>query len=367
MVESFVGFALLGFVGRKLIKPDFSFLKFLPNLFLLFFLVFNAASLLNSGEFLHISLRALSGKWLQYIAIYVIIQDSILTSKIFKRAIQVFLTGSFLAMISGLSQYFFNTEFLRGKSIAAVHGGICAITSSFNHYNDFGGYLVVVLGMLFALLLARDCFDFKTNVLSVFTVITVISIILTFSRGSWLAIIIATVFVVLLSKRFKKAMILVFLLITSFLLVPLVRGRLLFIFQSGGDSNRFLIWSAIIKMIEDHPFLGMGVGTFMANFCSYLPDLSPYYAHNCYLQIWAETGIFSLVNFLAFIVSIVYLASKKFIFTQDFILLGLLSGIIGFLTHSFFDTNLYSLRLAILFWIWNAFLAVKIREKNSFL
>jgi O-antigen ligase len=362
MVESFVGFALLGFVGRKLIKPDFSFLKFSPNLFLLSFLVFNAASLVNSGEFLHISLRALSGKWLQYISIYIIVQDTVSSPGIFKRAIQVFLFGSFLAMLSGLSQYFFNAEFLRGKDIAAVHGGISAITSSFNHYNDFGGYLVVVFGMLTALLLAREYFDSKTLVLSVLTVITLLSIILTFSRGSWLAMVIATLFTVLLSKRFKKAMILVFTLILTFLFVPVVRDRLFFIFQSGGDSNRFLIWSAIIQMIEDHPFLGMGVGTFMANFCSYLPDLSPYYAHNCYLQIWAETGIFSLFNFLAFIVSIVYLASKKVIFTQDFILLGLLSGIIGFLTHSFFDTNLYSLRLAILFWIWNAFLAVKIRE-----
>jgi len=363
MSESFVGFALLGFVGRKLIKPDFSFLKFLPNLFLLSFLIFNAASLLNSGEFLHISLRALFGKWLQYIIIYIITLDSISTPKIFKRSIQVFLSGSLLAMLSGLSQYFFNAEFLRGKNIAVVHGGISAITSSFNHYNDFGGYLVVVFGMLTALLLARECFDSKTAVLSGLTVITLLSIILTFSRGSWLAMIIATLFTVLFSKRFKKAMILVCTLILTFLFVPVVRDRLFFIFQSGGDSNRFLIWSAIIQMIEDHPFLGMGVGTFMANFCSYLPDLSPYYAHNCYLQIWAETGIFSLLSFIAFMVSVVYLASKKVIFTQDFILLGLLSGIIGFLAHSFFDTNLYSLRLVILFWIWNAFIVVKIREK----
>jgi O-antigen ligase len=364
LTESFVGLAFLGFLGRKLIKPDFLFLKFLPNIFLLLFLLFSCFSLFNSGEYLNISLRALFGKWLQYILIYIIVQDTISMPRIFKRGMLVFLLSALLSTISGLSQYLFNIEFLRNNAIAAVHGGICAITSSFNHYNDFGGYLVVVFSLLTALLLGRRSLNLKTLGLLTFSILVLFTIALTFSRGSWLAMIISTVFAVLLSKRLAKGLVSISLVIFALFLFPLVRERFLFIFQSGGDSNRFLIWSAIIKMIHEHPFWGMGVGTFMANFCSYLPDMSPYYAHNCYLQIWAETGIFALLSFMAFSASLIFLGIKKFIFVRDYMLLGIMTGIVSFLTHSFFDTNLYSLRLVILFWIWSSFLVVKIREKD---
>ncbi len=55
LVEIFVVLAFLGFIGRKVIKPDFKFLKFWPNIFLLFFLLFSALSLFNSGAYLKIS------------------------------------------------------------------------------------------------------------------------------------------------------------------------------------------------------------------------------------------------------------------------------------------------------------------------
>jgi O-antigen ligase len=102
----------------------------------------------------------------------------------------------------------------------------------------------------------------------------------------------------------------------------------------------------------------------MAQFSKYLPTEPPAYSHNCYLQIWAETGIFSLVSFMAFVVSFVCLGIKKFIVSRDFLLLGLLAGAVGFLVHSFFDTNLYSLRLATLFWIWVGLIVARLRLEN---
>ena len=62
--------------------------------------------------------------------------------------------GAALAVISGLSQYFFGIEFLRSKEIIVMNNGVRAITSSFVHYNSLGGYLVVVLSLAFAMLLA---------------------------------------------------------------------------------------------------------------------------------------------------------------------------------------------------------------------
>ena len=42
---------------------------------------------------------------------------------------------------------------------------------------------------------------------------------------------------------------------------------------------------------------------------------------------------------------------------------GLLAGLFGFLVHSFFDTNLYSLPLAVLFWAFAGLAAAKIQSE----
>ena len=78
------------------------------------------------------------------------------------------------------------------------------------------------------------------------------------------------------------------------------------------------------------------------------------YAHNCFLQMAADTGVIGLGGFLyllfVFFKSSISRAVKlKDKFYKVFVL-GLLAGILAFLMHSFFDTNLYSLPLAALFW-----------------
>lgn len=365
LVEIFAVLMLVGFIGRKIIKPDFDYLKFLPNIFLPVFLLFSALSLFNSEAYLKISLNALFGKWMQYLGICIITQDSIHNQKIIRRGVFIFLLGATLAVLSGLSQYFFNIEFLRNRTIGGLNSGVQAATSSFAHYNDFGGYLVVVLSLVSALLLAKNYSRLKINGLSVLAILSTVAIIFTFSRGSWLAMFISFIFMAILSGKNLKRLVPVFLVIIILFLFPMFHERLFFTFKSGGDSDRFRYWLAAWKMINEHPFFGMGVGTFMANFSKFLPNTNISYAHNCYLQIWAETGIFALFSFLGFIVSFVYLGIKRFIVSKDFILLGLLSGAVGFLLHSFFETNLYSLRLAVLFWAWVGLICARLRVVNN--
>ena len=360
LVEIFVSLAIFGFIGRKAIRPDFKYFKSWPNLFLLLFLFFSALSLFNSGTYIKISLNALFGKWMQYLGICIIIQDGIYNQKIIKRGMFTFLFGATLAVLSGLSQYFFNIEFLRNRSTSTLSSGLRAATSSFNHYNDLGGYLVVILSFVSALLLSNNFFRIKTIGLSILAILSTVVIIFTFSRGSWLAMFISFIFMVILSGKNFKLLIPVFLIAIILFLFPMFHERLLFTFKEGGDSDRFRYWLVAWKMINDHPFLGIGMGTFMANFSKYLPGINAAYAHNCYLQIWAETGIFSLISFMLFVSSFIYLGIKKFLVSKSFLLLGLLSGVIGFLVQSFFDTNLYSLRLAVLFWVWVGLILVRI-------
>jgi O-antigen ligase len=117
-------------------------------------------------------------------------------------------------------------------------------------------------------------------------------------------------------------------------------------------------------MIRENPFLGKGIGTFMDHFARYT-NIYPAYAHNCYLQIWAESGIFSLLSFIIFIGAVLYSGIKKFLATKDFLLLGFISGLMGFLAHTLFDVDLYSLRLAMLFWVWVGLISARIVQKEE--
>ena len=88
----------------------------------------------------------------------------------------------------------------------------------------------------------------------------------------------------------------------------------------------------------------------MANFTEYAAIPGVYYAHNCFLQILAETGLFSLLSFILFCGSVLRAAARRYKKSLDFLLLGLFCSLCGYLANSFFDVSLYSVQLAFLFW-----------------
>ena len=113
---------------------------------------------------------------------------------------------------------------------------------------------------------------------------------------------------------------------------------------------RLYVWQGAIKMIQDRPIFGHGVGSFMDIYGRYQGMGTGAYAHNCFLQMAAEIGIVGLVCFIWILVRFFRLGFRTLKERKDSLLLGLLAGIFAFLVHSFFDTNLYSLQLAVLFW-----------------
>jgi O-antigen ligase len=207
-------------------------------------------------------------------------------------------------------------------------------------------------------------------------------LLFTFSRGAWLGLFAAFSLMLLITNK-RKIILFVFLIfVVGIILVPLLRERAMFTFLPEGDKGRFIMWKGAWAMIEDNPFLGKGPGTFMKYFPSYVKDLGISYAHNCYLQIWAETGIFSLFCFLLFVGSILAMGIKisvtlsRKIFKDSSlantpfenihrILFGLNCAIFGFLVHSFFDVHLYSLQLAVLFWVLLGILVATINLINN--
>ncbi|MCK5082818.1 MAG: hypothetical protein KAR31_07910, partial [Candidatus Omnitrophica bacterium] len=79
------------------------------------------------------------------------------------------------------------------------------------------------------------------------------------------------------------------------------------------------------------------------------------YPHNSYLQLISETGLVGIFVFLWMLITLFrcsFRAMKKIaVQSQRILLMGSLTGLLGFLIHSFFDTSFYSVQLGSLLWV----------------
>lgn len=351
IIEVFAAGAMLFFILKKLLFPGFNFLRSKLMIPLLCFFVLSSLSLLNSDPYLIKSMKAIIFKWSKYIALFLLVADSFNRRERIKNAIGIIIISSFLVGIDGISQRLFHLEFLRGKNLIEMKPSVFAITASFNHYNSLGSFLVMVLPLMIAFLFAKEMKKkYKVAILFVLAIL-LMCLFLTFSRGSWVGFVLSLLLMAFLTKRIKAISAVFAVFLTGIMIHPSLRERLLLIFTPSGDANRFLLWKAALKMMREHPLIGNGAGTFMDRVKDYNPlQWAGQYAHNCFLQMGAETGIFALSSFIIFICFLLYRSVKRFKLTADFVLLGFICGIFGFLVHCFFDVDLYSLQLSYLFW-----------------
>ena len=368
LVELFVSVALVAFIVKKIITPDFTFIKTRIHFFVLLFYIFCGFSLLNSGHHIHTSIHALFLKWGQYILIFLMVQDALISDKHLRIAVKILLFGGCLVAIDGIFQYFCGWEFLRERKIMLMGDSIKAITGPFPHYNGFAAYLICPISLFMTAILGKNEFRFsvpfrnKMIYCGMFLALFMLlgCLLLTLSRGGWVGLLFAILLILFLSPKRKFIAAILCSFILAVILIPHTRERFLLTFTFNGDADRFTIWKGAWGMIKEHPFLGMGVGTFMANFSQFIKGLGIRYAHNCYLQIWAETGIFALISFISLISMLLWQGIMLFRKSQDCIILGLLCSLVGFLVHSFFDTQLYSLQLVVLFWFMAGMIAASL-------
>ncbi len=381
-IESFVGLALLACIIKKFLLPDFKFISNRIHFFLLLFFIFCTFSLLNSGPYINKSLSALFFKWGEYILIFFLVQDGLASSKRIRNAVNIFLFVGALVAIDGIFQHLLGFEFLRNRQTVTTLKVSNVITGPFNHYNSLIVYLLCIFALFLSAVVvevnSKTMVNLKSKIISCFLFfglfLSGVCILLTFSRGGWIGVLFMILLMLILSGRWKIILPVLCSFILLFIFVPALRDRVSFIFAADGDASRFAIWKGAWMMIQDNPFFGKGLGTFMSFFPSYTKDLGLQYAHNCYLHMWAEIGIFGLLSFLYFVGLILLRVIKVLLFDAyryrikqpekncDFILLGLICGIFGFLVHSFFDNHFYSLQLSVLFWFLLGLTMAKLRQ-----
>ena len=239
-------------------------------------------------------------------------------------------------------------------------------TAAFKTANSLGAYLVVTIPVVLSMAFQRSkSFFFRASMMIIVSCMFW-SLIITYSRGAWVAAAVAVLFFVLFSVVKNKGVVSFGLLLAvAVVFVGLFTGLRVKNDFGGKKFNRantvawrIGVWEDSMKMIKHKPVFGHGINTFAKEFQQFgkIDSENPTYAHNCYIQITAETGVFGLICFLWIIIlmfkrithSISVLSSGGS--SLRVVGLGIAAGIFGFLFHSFFDTNFYSLQLSMFLW-----------------
>jgi len=180
------------------------------------------------------------------------------------------------------------------------------------------------------------------------SVLLILVDVLTFTRGSYIALIASVIIILpLVSKSVAKKLLLgAVFFIFLFIIVPHnpVTGRFMSSFdaQEGSNSARILNWQQALAIIKNHP-LGVGIGMYSLAIDPNADYREPIYAHNLYLDIAAELGIAAAIVF----VLILFLAGKNFwqaAKIQPFFAAGVASVTI-FSVHSLVEDPLYSVHI----------------------
>lgn len=120
-----------------------------------------------------------------------------------------------------------------------------------------------------------------------------------------------------------------------------------FTLADASSAERVILWQEAWQHILSQPFLGTGLGNYIVEARPLLDTGAPFYAHNLYLDIAVELGLLGLLFFLLPIL-IGYsniLENMRMSSNSRFLRLGLLSVLTLYLTHSLFETALFSVHI----------------------
>ena len=220
---------------------------------------------------------------------------------------------------------------------------------------------------------------FNNKFLYIVLFVMLLAELLTFSRGGYIGMIMGIGALIILSWKylsiFKKSTI--GLLFSIFLVVVLFTNQSIvnrfvssFNFSEGSNVERIKNWQQGWEVFSDNILTGVGIGNYSIYLYPTIEYRTPVYAHNLYLDIGAEMGIFALFIWLLLIGVTVWQLYRLSRITDDNYVRALSLGLIGSLTwfsvHSFFDTPIYSPTiLAIFIVIISLSVMILVREKHN--
>lgn len=305
-------------------------------------------------------------KYLSLIAVFYIIRLSNLEEQ--KQIFYVLIISA--SLVSLYSLYFlftisgFTLEYLSGNNIRYPFAKeFLASKRAFVPFfspNLLAGYLIAIIMICLNTIVKRKKEKDWLFFLSLFCLpLSSLTLFFTKSVGGWFIFIIIFSLFILLGKLLnKKSFLIAFSLIVLLGAIAMNRTLTEVHFKNPLFSlnQRISYWKETIKIISDHPIIGVGTGNFS------LKETRA--AHNSYLQIWAEMGILGLLSWLMIVFVFIKQGVKNLYSRSSYCCLGILTAGLSFLCYNLIDFSFFISQVAFLFWLLLG-LTVKYADNNE--
>ncbi len=279
--------------------------------------------------------------------------------------------------------------------------------TTFGNKNSAAQYIILILPLPYLSLISTTDRQ-KERRFAICAAVLTTYLIYTGTRAAWVGCIVASLAIVILlrlkktllevqirnlksqiwSKRITFGCILIFVVAMNLIVPnwnvagfssPVSRfGTALDLDQDTSFLNRLTIWANTLEMFKDHPLLGVGKGNWKITYplfagkgikdINFRAELQAREAHNDYVQLLSETGLF---GFLSFLWILVLIGSRvwnsipgKGDFRSFLLILTLLFSVVALLTDAWLD---FPFELPVstgFFWLFAGLLWVS-SEKNS--
>ena len=288
-----------------------------------------------------------------------VMSNSIKTKNTFNAIVTVMVFSASLVALYGIYQYFVGVEIDKAWLDVENNPDIrVRVFSVFHNPNILAEYLIMVIPLSVGLFWNTKKMSKKIIFLGT-TLIMILAMLMTLSRGSWVGFAFsALIFILLIEKRLLLSIIPISLGAVYFL-PQTIMNRILSIgnFADSSIAYRFTMWDITLDIIRDYPIAGVGFGhlPFKQVFETYIRTMPIYHSHNTFLQTTAEMGIPGLIVFLFFLFILFKYGILNLVKSQDryirILSAGALSSLAGVLAHGMAENVLYLPRIIFTFWI----------------
>lgn len=325
------------------------------TLLILLFVLFSLGSILYAKNKVAVISEAM--RFFEYILLFYMILINA-DGRFIKRGLVLFYISMLIAAAYGIFQFVFDLSSIDVGSY--VNRG--RIYATFENPNYWGAAVNMVI--FYPLINFIESKGNRRKLDILIFIMFFANLILSFTRGSWLAFAFGLLFLAII--RYRKWLISLPFVGLAAMLVPFIRDRLLSILLFKDTTlGRIKLWKTGWYMFKDHFLLGVGNGNFLTRYPEYIkkhPLLTVYKeqasVHNSYLKMLAELGIIGGIIFTSVYGMLFYMVLSLINKTKKYkvAVLAIASFWVTYLFQNLLNNLMFIPQLNVLAWIVTAML-----------
>jgi O-antigen ligase len=169
-------------------------------------------------------------------------------------------------------------------------------------------YLVMVLSLMMGVAYHVRWSRKEWLLIGLVALLSIVALILTYTRSMWIVMLLVVIIFIVLQKSWWPAIaaaVLIAGLGVGLATSSVIQGRtheLTDLHRDASLVERYEIWGASLRMVQDHPVFGLGAKCFRTHSERYRVPKGQGQAHNQLMNVAAETGLVGLACFLPWVV-----------------------------------------------------------------